>query len=84
MSSIKKVEVIKQEIKIPPSQQQSRWRSKYTWLAISAQLLTILGLMGVYERVGLSQDSLKVAITSILEFLVIIGIINNPTVKQEW
>lgn len=84
MSLVKKVEVAKQEIKILPENQQSRWRSKYTWTAIIAQLLVILGLMGVYDRIGISQESIQTAITAVLEFLVILGIVNNPTVKNQW
>ncbi len=58
---------------------QSRWKSKVVWAAIAATLLTLLGNLGLYEALGISQEPLKQAVDAALSLLVAFGVLNNPT-----
>jgi uncharacterized membrane protein len=58
---------------------QNRWRSKYVWAAVLAQVLIIIGLF-----VPQISDTVKIVGTAGLEILTVIGILNNPTDKVNW
>ena len=61
---------------------QNRWKSKYLWAALLAQILGILVLTGVIDT-GLST-AIEGVIASILQVLVAVGVLNNPTDAQNW
>lgn len=59
---------------------QCRWKSKMVWLAVVAELVSILMLLGVIDMgVGDTVNSIAV---SVCELLVILGVLNNPTDGQ--
>lgn len=58
---------------------QSRLKSKVVWLSIAVMILQLIGHLGVYEKIGVTEDTLKVAIDGVLNILVLFGILNNPT-----
>lgn len=64
--------------------EQSRWKSKVLWMAIIAQVVALLGMFGVYNLIGITQDWLQGVLTGVLELLVILGVVNNPTDKVNW
>ena len=61
---------------------QNRWKSKYLWTALIAQVLSILVLVGVID-VGLSEQITQI-VGSVLQVLVVVGVINNPTDAKNW
>jgi uncharacterized membrane protein len=63
---------------------QNRWRSKVLWAAIVAQLLAIGQLTGIWEAIGLNPGLIGDVVAAVLQLLVIIGVINNPTDAKDW
>lgn len=56
---------------------QNRLKSPVVWAAIAAQGLTILVTLGVVDT-GLS-DAINAALAGVLQLLVMLGVLNNPT-----
>ena len=63
---------------------QKRFESKYLWVAIFALLGFILKQWGIFELIGLDLNSFNELVDLILAVLIAIGVINNPTSKEEW
>lgn len=63
---------------------QNRWRSKVLWAAIIAQVMAILAFLGFFEWVGVSQEYVGNIVGGVLQLLVILGVINNPTDSESW
>ncbi len=61
---------------------QSRWKSKYLWSAIVAQIITILQLTNVFEAIGLDAGLVGDVVAGVLQLLVLLGILNNPVDKE--
>lgn len=59
---------------------QSRWTSWYLWAAIVAQILTIIQLSGL----GIDIVWLGNLIAGVLQLLVILGILNNPSDSRKF
>ncbi len=59
-----------------------RFKSPVLWEAIVAQVLSILLLTGVID-VGQSEWITSVA-AGVLQLLVLLGVVNNPTDKTNW
>jgi uncharacterized membrane protein len=59
--------------------EQSRWKSPVVWASVVAQILSILVLTGVLMP-GLS-DTINTVVGSVLQMLVVLGVLNNPTDK---
>lgn len=58
---------------------QNRWKSKWVWASITATFLTLLGNLGLYDAIGISQEPLQYLIDAVLTLLVAFGVLNNPT-----
>ena len=56
---------------------QNRLQSPVVWAAIAAQVLSLLVTLGVIDT-GLSNAVISVLV-SIMEVLVAVGVLNNPT-----
>jgi uncharacterized membrane protein len=63
---------------------QSRWSSKLLWAAIIAQVIAIGQLTGIFERIGIDAGLVGDVSAAILQLLVIIGVVNDPTNKEGW
>lgn len=63
---------------------QSRWRSKVLWAAIAAQIISIMQLTGTFEAVGIDAGKAGDIVATVLQFLCLIGILNNPTDSTNW
>jgi uncharacterized membrane protein len=63
---------------------QSRWKSKYLWAAIIALVAFVLGNWGLYNAIGLTDESFKQFADLIFMVLVGLGIYNNPTDAENW
>jgi len=62
---------------------QSRWKSAVLWAAIAAQVIAFLQLTGVFAKLGLDAGYVGNVAASVLQLLVILGIINNPTDSEK-
>lgn len=58
---------------------QSRWKSKVTWAGIAATLLILLGQVGLYDVMGITQEWAQTVVDMVLSLLVAFGVLNNPT-----
>jgi len=58
---------------------QSRWKSAVLWTAIVAQVIAILQLTGAFKAIGLDAGYVGNVTATVLQLLVIIGVVNNPT-----
>lgn len=58
---------------------QNRWRSPVFWSALSAQLISLSVLTGLFDP-GWSEVAENISCT-VLELLVAVGLLNNPTDK---
>ena len=64
--------------------EQSRWNSKVLWAAIIAQVIAIGQLTGVWAQIGVDAGKLGDILAAILQLLVIVGVVNNPTDAVDW
>jgi uncharacterized membrane protein len=58
---------------------QSRWKSAILWAAIIAQVIAILQLTGAFKAIGLDAGYVGNVTATVLQLLVIIGVVNNPS-----
>lgn len=63
---------------------QNRWKSKVLWAAIAAQIIAIMAFTGILEMIGITEDWISGVIGSVLQLLVLLGIINNPTDGEKY
>lgn len=63
---------------------QSRWKSPVLWTAIAGQLLIVLKLTGLWTLIGIPENVATDTVAAIIQLLVIIGILNNPTDATNW
>ncbi|MGI5971189.1 MAG: hypothetical protein ACOX7P_05640 [Oscillospiraceae bacterium] len=63
---------------------QSRWKSKVMWAAVFAQAVSIFGLLGLWDKIGITSDTFEGIVTALLEILVLFGILNSPTNKNSF
>lgn len=58
---------------------QTRWKSKVLWASIAAQIIALLQLTGVLKLAGLDAGYAGDVVASVLQLLVLLGVLNNPT-----
>lgn len=58
---------------------QNRFKSKVLWAAIIAQLLSLMQLTGAFAAMGLDAGVVGNAAAGVLQLLVLLGVLNNPT-----
>jgi uncharacterized membrane protein len=63
---------------------QEKWKSKYLWMAIIAQVLSILQLSGLAAKWGLDLGVIGDVVGALLQLFVLLGIINDSGNKEEW
>ena len=59
---------------------QNRFTSPVVWVAVAAQLLTLLSTLGVINA-GQS-DAVGAVVSAVLQLLIAFGVLNNPTSKN--
>lgn len=60
---------------------QSRWRSKAAWVAVAAIIGFVLGNWGLFDKIGLTEESWQQLVELVLAGLAAFGVFNNPTSK---
>ena len=63
---------------------QSRWRSPVLWTAVVVQLFLIADTAGLWQLLGVERSTASTIIDAVLQLLVIVGVLNNPTDKKDW
>ncbi len=63
---------------------QSRFKSKVFWAALIAQVLSIIGYLGLWEKWGIMPDQVETIVSSVLQLLVLFGVLNNPTDSENF
>lgn len=58
---------------------QNRLKSKVFWVALVAQIISIIGYLGLFEKWGIMPEQVETMVASVLQLLVLFGILNNPT-----
>jgi len=58
---------------------QSRFKSKVLWAAVIAQIISLGQLIGLWKELGIDAGLLGDAAAGVLQLLVIVGVINDPT-----
>jgi len=71
--------VLKTDEKIETTATQPKWKSKVLWGAIIAQILSIIELSGLAKKWGLDLGTIGTVVASILQLLVLFGIINDSS-----
>ncbi|MDD3212298.1 MAG: hypothetical protein PHY64_01420 [Eubacteriales bacterium] len=56
---------------------QNRLKSPVVWTSVAAQALSLLVLLGVFDT-GVS-DAVNSLVAGLLQLLVVLGVLNNPT-----
>lgn len=59
--------------------EQNRWRSPVLWTAIAAQVLALVALTGLDKALGIDTGMVGDVVAGVLQILVLIGVLNNPT-----
>jgi uncharacterized membrane protein len=65
-------------------EKQNRWRSPVLWTSIIMQLLVIGKTFGLWEAIGIQDSIISDAAAAIIQFLVIVGVFNDPTNSTGW
>ena len=61
---------------------QSRWRSKPAWVALAAIVGFVLGNWGLFDKIGLTNESWQQLVELVLAGMAAFGVFNNPTSKE--
>lgn len=59
--------------------EQSRWRSPVLWSAVFAQILAIGQYTGLWAKIGIDTGMVGDVVASVLQLLILFGVLNNPT-----
>ena len=63
---------------------QNRFKSKWLWAALLAQVVSLLQFTGALEAWGLDIGLVNDVIAGVLQLLVLVGILNNATDAENW
>ncbi len=64
--------------------EQNRWKSKVTWAGLAATLLILLGQLGLYDALNITQSWAQTVVDLVLSLMVAFGVLNNPTDKENF
>lgn len=62
----------------------NRLKSKVVWLSVLSLVIILMSIFGVFEKIGITEGNFKILIETILSILVLLGILNNPTDKDNF
>ena len=62
----------------------NRFKSKVVWGTIASLVLLVIGELGLWNKIGITESSLRIIIDSLLSILVLVGILNNPTNNENF
>lgn len=63
---------------------QSRWKSPVFWSAVVAQILSLGQITGIWAKYGIDTGVVGDVVAGILQLGVLVGVLNNPTDKENF
>jgi len=63
---------------------QNRLKSKVAWLAVASLIGFILGNYGLYDAIGLTNETFQQLINLLFACLTAFGVFNNPTEADKY
>lgn len=63
---------------------QPRWKSKVLWASVLAQIVSLLQLLGVFQKMGVDAGTVGNAIAIVLQIFVTFGVLNDPTISDHF
>lgn len=63
---------------------QNRWNSKIVWMSITAVVVLLMNNYGLWTLIGMEETVFTELVNIVLGILVMVGVLNNPTEKQEF
>lgn len=63
---------------------QNRFKSKVFWASLAAQIISLLQLTGIWRELGIDAGTVGDVIALVLQILVTVGLLNNPTDGENW
>lgn len=63
---------------------QNRLKSPVFWGSLVAQLISLLAFLGVFEKLGIVPADIEQIVAMALQMLVLFGVLNNPTNKENF
>lgn len=63
---------------------QPKWKSKYFWLAIASLVSFFLGNYGLYDAIGMTNESFQKFLDLLFVALTALGIWNDSGNAGEW
>lgn len=64
--------------------EQNRFKSWALWLSLAGALWVIICNTGLAEKIGITEGAFYDIVNAIGSLLVVFGIVNNPTDKQNF
>ena len=64
--------------------EQNRFRSKVVWTSILAIVALLMNNYGLWGFIGMNEEVFTNLINMVLGVLVLVGVLNNPTDKENW
>jgi uncharacterized membrane protein len=58
---------------------QNRFKSKVLWAAIAAEVISLCQLTGLFTAIGLDAGLVGNIVAGLLQVLVLVGVLNNPS-----
>jgi phi LC3 family holin len=63
---------------------QNRFKSAVLWTSIVAQVIVILQLTGALKAMGLDAGYIGNIVATVLQLLVTVGVLNDPTTADKF
>ena len=63
---------------------QPKWKSKYFWMAIAAIVAFVLGNWGLYDAIGMTDESFQKLLDLVFVAVTALGVWNDAGNKEEW
>ena len=63
---------------------QSRWRSPVLWSALVGQVIALIIMTGLDKEFGIDTGRIGDIAAWVIQFLVMVGILNNPSSSNTW
>lgn len=63
---------------------QNRWKSPVVWASVVGIIVLILNNYGLWEIFGMTETFLNDLTNAVISVLIMIGILNNPTDREDW
>jgi phi LC3 family holin len=63
---------------------QNRFKSWALWVSVAGAVWVVLSAFGLTEKIGITNETWNAILNATGTILIALGIVNNPTDKQNW